>query len=275
MRGSALARHRVTNAFASDKGLNMIVRRSVEFKAAPGSPPVQWCASEGLVAYEAALAAMERRAEAIALGAAGECLWAVEHPALFTAGTSARSQDLLDPEFPIHVAGRGGQYTYHGPGQRVIYVMLDLNRRRRDLRAFVCALEAWVMDALAQCGVVGETRQGRVGVWVQRPDKPAALDGSAAEDKIAAIGIRVRRWVSFHGLAVNVAPNLTHYRGIVPCGISEQHLGVTSFEDLARARGIVAPGMAEFDIALQQKFTGIFGPLDLSDPAGKARLLQL
>ncbi|MBV1707131.1 MAG: lipoyl(octanoyl) transferase LipB [Hyphomicrobiales bacterium] len=244
----------------------MNVRRSIEFKPVAGSAPVQWCVSEGLVAYEPALAAMERRAEAISQGRAPECLWALQHPAMFTAGTSARPQDLLDAEFPVHVAGRGGQYTYHGPGQRVVYVMLDLNRRRRDLRAFVCALESWVIAALAQFDIAGETRSGRVGVWVPRPDKPAAPDGSPAEDKIAAIGIRVRRWVSFHGLAVNVEPNLTHYRGIVPCGISEQHLGVTSLDDLARARGTAAPGMGACDIALQQTFREIFGSLDLQSP---------
>ncbi len=248
----------------------MIVRRSVQFMPTAGSAPVQWCASDGLVPYEAALAAMERRAEAISQGTAAECLWALQHPALYTAGTSARAEDLLNPEFPVHVAGRGGQYTYHGPGQRVVYVMLDLNRRRRDLRAFVCALETWVIVALAQCGVFGETRSGRVGVWVQRPDKPAAPDGSPAEDKIAAIGIRVRRWVSFHGLAVNIVPNLTHYRGIVPCGINEQHFGVTSLDDLARAGATAAPGMAEFDIALQQTFVTIFGPLEQGNTAGQA-----
>ena len=173
---------------------------------------------------------MEARATAIAEGRAAERVWLLEHPPLYTAGTSARDGDLLDARFPVHRTGRGGQFTYHGPGQRVAYVMLDLRRRRPDVRAFVGALERWLIDTLAEFGVVGETREDRVGVWVARPDKPAALDGAAAEDKIAALGIRVRRWVSFHGVAVNVAPDLSHFQGIVPCGIAEAHLGVTSLQ---------------------------------------------
>lgn len=243
----------------------MVVRTPALFATQAAAPPVRWCASQGLVAYATALAAMEQRAEAIAAGTGQECLWALQHPSLFTSGTSARPGDLLDHALPVHVAGRGGQYTYHGPGQRVVYVMLDLSRRRRDLRAFVCALEAWVIAALAHFDVVGEIRAGRVGVWVQRPDKPPAPDGSPAEDKIAAIGIRVRRWVSFHGLSVNVAPNLSHYQGIVPCGINDRHLGVTSLADLAMARGSISPSLADLDVALQQEFVGIFGPLDSSN----------
>lgn len=245
----------------------MVARTSAIFETQAAGLPVQWCASHGLVDYASALAAMEKRAEAIAAGKADECLWALQHSSLYTSGTSARPQDLLDPALPVHVAGRGGQYTYHGPGQRVVYVMLDLNKRRRDLRAFVGALEAWVIAALAEFGVAGEIREGRVGVWVQRPDKPPAPDGSPAEDKIAAIGIRVRRWVSFHGLSVNVAPDLSHYQGIVPCGIFERHLGVTSLADLANARGSRAPSLADMDIALQQKFVGIFGPLEVAQSA--------
>ncbi len=240
--------------------------------AARDGAAVQWLMSPGLTDYETALAAMERRADLIAAGAAGECLWALQHPALYTAGTSARPQDLLTPEFRVYTVGRGGQYTYHGPGQRVVYVMLDLNRRRRDLRAFVASLEAWVIGALATFGLAGETRQNRVGVWVARPDKPLGLDGSPAEDKIAAIGIRVRRWVSFHGLSVNVAPNLSHYQGIVPCGIQERHYGVTSLADLASARGTRAPDMIECDAALQHSFAAIFGPLDLTYASEEAIL---
>ena len=199
-----------------------------EAQPAPALPPIGWTISDGLTAYEDALRFMEARAEAIARGEAGELIWLLEHPPLYTAGTSARPQDLLEPDrFPVHPAGRGGQYTYHGPGQRVVYVMIDVKRRFGDVRAFVCALERIVIATLASFNVRGETRPGRVGVWVRRPEK-----GDDAEDKIAAIGIRLRRWVSFHGLAINVDPDLAHFGGIVPCGISEH--GVTSFEDLGR-----------------------------------------
>ena len=168
-------------------------------------------------------------------------LWICEHPPLYTAGTSARADDLLDPRFPVHATGRGGQYTYHGPGQRVIYVMLDLNRRGRDVRAFVKALEDWVIDALAEFNLRGEIREGRVGVWIARPDKPALPDGTMREDKIAAIGVKLRKWVSFHGISINVEPDLTHYAGIVPCGIKEY--GVTSLVDLG-----LPVSMADVDI---------------------------
>ncbi len=221
----------------------------------PGSPPVEWVVAPGLVGYERAVTEMEARAEAIASGEAAERIWLVEHPPLYTAGTSARSGDLLDARFPVFKTGRGGQYTYHGPGQRVAYVMLDLKRRRPDLRVFVATLEAWLIDTLAAFGVHGETRQDRVGVWVARPDKPSGLNGEPAEDKIAAIGVRVRRWATFHGVALNVAPNLSHFSGIVPCGIGQAHLGVTSLRDLG-----LAATMGEVDAALRAAFERRFGP---------------
>ncbi|MDZ5698219.1 lipoyl(octanoyl) transferase LipB [Chelativorans sp. M5D2P16] len=218
--------------------------------------PVEWRIEPGLTAYEDALAFMEARADAIRAGTAGEMVWLVEHPPLYTAGTSAAPQDLLDTgRFPVHQAGRGGEYTYHGPGQRVAYVMLDLKRRREDVRAFVSALEDWVIATLARFNVRGERRQGRVGVWVVRPDKPPMPDGTPMEDKIAAIGIRLRRWVSFHGIAVNVEPELSHFGGIVPCGISG--FGVTSLVDLG-----LPVTMGDFDVALKAAFEEIFGPAE-------------
>ncbi|HHY51399.1 MAG TPA: lipoyl(octanoyl) transferase LipB [Alphaproteobacteria bacterium] len=196
-----------------------------------------------------ALETMKARAAAIAAGTAPEAVWLLEHPPLYTAGTSAAPSDLLEPgRFPVYEAGRGGQYTYHGPGQRVAYVMLDLRQRGRDVRCFVQGLEGWIIDALAAFNIAGERRDGRIGVWVRRPDR-----GPDREDKIAAIGVRVSRWVSFHGIALNVAPDLGHFGGIVPCGISDQ--GVTSFEDLGR---IVS--MPEVDIALRAAFEHRFGP---------------
>jgi lipoyl(octanoyl) transferase len=225
------------------------------FLPAPGSPPVEWLVSPGLTDYARALAVMESRADAIASGRAPERVWLIEHPPLYTAGTSAKPADLLDARFPVYRAGRGGQFTYHGPGQRVAYVMLDLKRRRPDVRAFVGALEAWLIDALKTFGVAGETRETRVGVWVARPDKPRGIDGSPAEDKIAAIGVRVRRWVSFHGVALNVAPDLAHFQGIVPCGVGEAHYGVTSLGELGRSAS-----MAEVDAALRRAFEARFGP---------------
>ena len=205
---------------------------------------VEWKISEGLTPYETAVAEMETRVAAILDGRADELVWLVEHAPLYTAGTSAKSADLLDARFPVHQVGRGGQYTYHGPGQRLIYVMLDLNRRGRDVRAFVAALEAWVIDALAEFGVRGEIRDGRVGVWVPRPEQPPLPDGTMREDKIAAIGVKLRRWVSFHGISINVEPDLTHYGGIVPCGISGH--GVTSLVDLG-----LPVGMHDLDTALR------------------------
>ena len=225
------------------------------FRALPGSPPVEWRISDGLTDYDVAVAEMEARASAIAEGQADELVWLLEHPPLYTSGTSARPQDLLDARFPVHPTGRGGQFTYHGPGQRVAYVMLDLNRRQRDVRAYVCALEKWIIAALARFNVKGEIREGRVGVWVRRPEKPGGLRGETAEDKVAAIGVRMRRWVSFHGIALNVEPDLSHFSGIVPCGIAESQLGVTSLVDLG-----LPVTMEDVDVALRQSFEEIFGP---------------
>lgn len=215
----------------------------------PGHPSsVGWRVSTGPVDYAEAVAFMEVRAAAIAEGEAGELVWLLEHPPLYTAGTSAKPSDLVMPDrFPVHLAGRGGQYTYHGPGQRVAYVMLNVRRRGGDVRAFVHDLEAWLIDAMATFGVVAETRCDRVGVWVRRPDR-----GAGVEDKIAAIGIRLKRWVSYHGISLNVTPDLEHFSGIVPCGVSAH--GVTSLADL----GIPA-GMAEVDAALRAAFEPRFG----------------
>ncbi|MBJ3778221.1 lipoyl(octanoyl) transferase LipB [Acuticoccus mangrovi] len=208
--------------------------------------PVEWAISDALVDYAAAVAAMEARAEAIAAGKARELVWLVEHPPLYTAGTSAKAEDLMAPDrFPVHKTGRGGQYTYHGPGQRVAYAMLDLRHRGRDVRAYVHGLESWLIDTLAAFNVDGETREDRVGVWVRRPS-------GAGEDKIAAIGVRVRRWVTFHGIALNVEPELEHFAGIVPCGVRGH--GVTSLADLGR---IVT--MEEVDAALRRAFEARFG----------------
>ncbi len=197
----------------------------------------------GLAPYAETLAAMETRVAHIAAGTAAEAIWLLEHPPLYTAGTSTNPADLTDPHrFPVHVAGRGGQYTYHGPGQRVVYVMLDLNKRGRDVRRFVCALEDWIIATLAAFNVRGERRTGRVGVWVVRPDRKGA-GGAPAEDKIAAIGVKLRRWVSFHGISINVEPDLSHFSGIVPCGIKDH--GVTSLVDLG-----LPVTLADLDAAL-------------------------
>jgi lipoyl(octanoyl) transferase len=201
------------------------------------------------VAYEAALAAMTARADAIARGQAGELVWLLEHPALYTAGTSARPAELIEARFPVHTAGRGGQFTYHGPGQRVGYVMLDLKRRVPDVRRFVATIEGWIIGALAVFNVRGERRDDRVGVWVRRPDK-----GDGCEDKIAAIGIRVRQWVTLHGVALNVEPDLSHFSGIVPCGVADPRYGITSLADLG-----VTVSMAEVDMALRAAFAPLFG----------------
>ena len=214
---------------------------------------VEWITSEGLTPYPDALAFMEARATAIAEGRAPECVWLVEHPPLYTAGTSARAEDLVDPgRFDVFEARRGGQYTYHGPGQRVAYVMLDVGARGRDVRCFVRDLERWIIAALAEFGLTGLIRPGRVGVWVQRPEKPTQPDGSPAEDKVAAIGIRLRKWVSFHGISINVEPDLEHFSGIVPCGIT-QH-GVTSLVDLG-----LPVTMDDVDVALRKSFEAVFG----------------
>ncbi len=221
--------------------------------------PVEWRIADGRVAYDDAVAAMEKRAEAIARGEASELVWLVEHPPLYTAGTSSVANDLVGARFPTYRSGRGGQVTYHGPGQRVAYVMLDLTRRRRDVRALVAALERWVIDTLAAFAIRGERRENRVGVWIMRRDKAPGLDGSPAEDKIAAIGIRIRRWVTFHGIAINVEPDLSHYLGIAPCGISAAHLGVTSLADLGH---VVT--MADLDDALRTAFQPIFGAVSIN-----------
>ena len=213
---------------------------------------VEWRVTDTLQDYAEALAWQEARVAAIRAGEAEECVWLLEHPPLLTAGTSAREEDLLEPgRFPVHEAGRGGQYTYHGPGQRVAYAMLDLNRRGRDVRAYVNKLEEWVIRALAEFGVKGERRSDRVGVWVVRPEKPPGPDGAPAEDKVAAIGVRLRRWVAFHGVAINVEPDLTHFGAIVPCGIKGH--GVTSLVDLG-----VPASMSDFDIALKEAFDDVF-----------------
>ncbi len=222
----------------------------------PGAPPVVWQVTPGLTGYAEAVAYMEAQADAIAAGSAPERVWLVEHPPLYTSGTSARAGDLVDARFPVHATGRGGQFTYHGPGQRVAYVMLDLKRRREDVRAYVAALEGWIIATLASFSITGAQREARVGVWVNRPDKPRGLNGEMAEDKIAAIGIRVRRWVTFHGISLNVEPDLTHFSGIVPCGIADAHLGVTSLVDLG-----LPVTMADADAALRAAFEPIFGPL--------------
>ena len=214
---------------------------------------VEWITSSGLTDYAQAVAEMEARADAIRKGTAGEAIWLVEHPPLYTAGTSSNPSDLTDPgRFPVHATRRGGQYTYHGPGQRVAYVMLDVARRGQDVRRFVNDLERWIISALAEFNVQGEIREGRVGVWVSRPDKPALAGGSPREDKIAAIGIRLRKWVSFHGVSINVEPDLTHFDGIVPCGIRDH--GVTSLVDLG-----LPVTMHDLDLALKKTFPGVFG----------------
>jgi lipoyl(octanoyl) transferase len=212
--------------------------------------PANWTIAESYVPYPEALDTMRARAAAIAAGEAGEAIWLLEHPPLYTAGTSAKTADLLSPgRFPVFDAGRGGQYTYHGPGQRVAYVMLDLRERGRDVRCLVQGLENWVIDTLAAFNIKGEKRDGRVGVWVKRPER-----SPFAEDKIAAIGVRVSKWVTFHGISFNVSPDLDHYTGIVPCGISDQ--GVTSLEDLGH---IVA--MEEVDSVMKTAFERHFGPV--------------
>jgi lipoyl(octanoyl) transferase len=219
----------------------------------PGSPPVRWRVTDGLVDYDHAVAEMEREAALIAEGKADELVWLIEHPPLYTAGTSAEEKDLLAPKrFPVFKTGRGGEYTYHGPGQRVVYVMLDLKRRRQDVRAFVSALEAVVIGTLNDMNIRGERREDRVGVWVQRPERPALPGGAMAEDKVAAIGIRLRRWVSFHGFSLNVDPDLEHFTGIVPCGISGY--GVTSLVDLG-----LPVGVTDVDPLIRQNFERVFG----------------
>src|ERR1700757_520554 len=218
--------------------------------AGPPDNVVEWRISDALVGYLDAVAAMEARAADIADGRAGELVWLLEHPPLYTSGTSGKEGDLLDPRFPLFATGRGGQVTYHGPGQRVAYVMLDLKRRRPDVRAYVASLEEWIIRTLSAFNIRGERREDRVGVWVKRPDK-----GDGFEDKIAAIGVRLRRWVSFHGISVNVEPELSHFSAIVPCGIADIRYGVTSLVDLGHP-----VGLTDVDIALRAAFEEIFGP---------------
>ncbi|MBV9260298.1 MAG: lipoyl(octanoyl) transferase LipB [Pseudolabrys sp.] len=210
---------------------------------------VEWRISDGLVDYDEAVTEMDSRASAIARGEAPELVWLLEHPPLYTAGTSAQASEVLDARFPVYQTGRGGQTTYHGPGQRIAYVMLDLKRRGPDVRRYVATLEEWIIRSLAAFNIRGERRDDRIGVWVKRPDK-----GEGREDKIAALGIRVKQWVTLHGIALNVEPDLAHFAGIVPCGIKEQRYGVTSLADL----GLTAT-MAELDLALRQKFEMLFG----------------
>ncbi|MGH6665878.1 MAG: lipoyl(octanoyl) transferase LipB [Pseudolabrys sp.] len=217
--------------------------------APPGSAPVQWRVDDSPVAYEAAVAIMQARAAEIATGNEPEMVWLLEHPPLYTAGTSAKPDELIDARFPVFESGRGGQMTYHGPGQRVAYVMLDLKRRGPDVRRFVASLEEWIIRTLAAFDVHGERRDDRIGVWVRRPEK-----GEGFEDKIAAIGIRVSQWVTLHGMAFNVDPNLAHFAGIVPCGVSEQRYGVTSLADLG-----VHVSMPEVDRVLRREFETLFG----------------
>ena len=222
-----------------------VLPRQPTFKRADDRP-VGWAVSPGLIDYDGAVAAMERHAGAIAAGEADELVWLLEHPPLYSAGVSAKPSDLLQPDrFPVFKSGRGGQYTYHGPGQRVAYVMLDLRARGHDVRAFICALETWIIQALANLGVAAETRTGRVGVWVTH-------SAPSREDKIAAVGVKLRKWISFHGISLNVAPDLDHFAGIVPCGIQDH--GVTSLADLG-----IDTDMAVVDAALARAFHAVFG----------------
>ncbi len=254
-------RQRLTRQTISQGGFNLVkFERCSEKIDAPA--PVFWMRSPGLVSYADAVAAMERRADAIYRDSASEAVWLLEHPPLYTAGTSAKPEDLLIADrLPVFQTGRGGQFTYHGPGQRVAYLMLDLSRRGKDVHQFVRTIERWIIDALAELGVEGTCREGRTGIWVPRPEK-----GPLAEDKIAAIGIRVRRWVSFHGVSINVDPDLGHYEGIVACGVRDQ--GVTSLADLGGKAS-----MEDMDAALAATFPRHFGPksdIGVADAAGLA-----
>ena len=242
-------------------------RNSLPFgmSAADDAADIEWRISEGLLPYDHALAVMEARAAAIAAQEADELAWLVEHPPLYTAGTSAKPDELLQARFPVHVAGRGGQFTYHGPGQRVVYVMLDLRRRGPDVRRFVANLEEWLIRALWRFNIRGERREDRVGVWVRRPDK-----GEGYEDKIAAIGIRLKRWVSLHGIAINVDCDLSHFQGIVPCGVAADRYGVTSLHDLGQLAGL-----AETDVVLRGEFESLFGATRAlsGDPPERRKML--
>jgi len=232
-----------------DQATNTRSAVTIGLLPAPHSAPVEWCVSDALVGYDDALAVMAARAAAIARDEAPELVWLLEHPALYTAGTSAQPAELIEARFPVHRVGRGGQFTYHGPGQRVGYVLLDLKRRAPDLHRFVATLEEWIIRALAHFNVHGERRSDRVGVWVGRPDK-----GQGFEDKVAAIGVRVQRWVSLHGFALNIEPDLSHFAGIVPCGVSDTRYGVTSLAELG-----CAAALPDVDKVLRTEFTPLFG----------------
>src|SRR6202790_2986728 len=220
------------------------------FSRPPDGGAVEWRVSKAPVPYPEAIAAMEARVADIAARQAPELVWLLEHPPLYTSGTSGKDADLLDPRFPLFATGRGGQLTYHGPGQLVAYAMLDLKRRQPDVRAYVAGLEEWIIRTLAAFNIRGERREDRVGVWVSRPDK-----GFGCEDKIAAIGVRLKRWVSFHGIAINVEPDLSHFGAIVPCGVVDPRYGVTSLADLG-----LPVTMEDVDVALRQAFAEVFGP---------------
>ena len=213
---------------------------------------LQWEISEGEVDYDTALEKMDNHVQKMISGETDEKIWLLEHPSLYTAGTSANKKDLVEPDrFPVIKTKRGGQYTYHGPGQRVVYVMLDLNKRGKDIKKFIEKLEAWIILSLAEFNIVGQRRSGRVGIWIERLDKPKNADGLLGEEKIAAIGVRVRKWITFHGLSVNVDPDLSHFQGIVPCGIKEH--GVTSLVDLG-----LPVSMQDLDVALTKSFSKVF-----------------
>ncbi len=231
-----------------DQAATTRVETKIGLLPAEPSLPVDWRVSEGLIGYDEALATMTARAAAIARGEAAELVWLLQHPPLYTAGTSARSDELIEARFPVHNVGRGGQFTYHGPGQRVGYVMLDLKRRAPDVRRFVATLEEWIIRTLARFNVRGERRGDRVGVWVRRPTKE-----QGCEDKIAAIGVRVQRWVTLHGFALNVEPDLSHFAGIVPCGVNDARYGVTSLAALGRSASL-----SDVDAALRGEFTALF-----------------
>ena len=244
------------------------MRGELPLRLAPaaGAQPVEWALSERPVPYARARAVMDERVRAIAAGTAAELVWLLEHPPLYTAGTSARPEELIEARFPVFAAGRGGQFTYHGPGQRVAYVMLDLKRRTPDIRCFVAALEEWIIRTVAAFGVAAERREDRIGAWVARPDK-----GAAHEDKIAAIGVRLRRWISLHGIALNVAPELAHFSAIVPCGVTDPRYGVTSLADLGRPAAMDA-----VDQALRREFERIFGATEnAADPLPQSALHDL
>ena len=213
---------------------------------------VQWEISDGEIGYNTALEKMDNHVQKMISGEADEKIWLLEHPALYTAGTSADKKDLIKPNlFPVFETKRGGQYTYHGPGQRIVYVMLDLNNRGKDIKKFVNNLEAWIIHTLAEFNVIGQSRSGRVGIWVERPDKPKNVDGFIEEEKIAAIGVRLKKWVTLHGLSINVDPDLNNFQGIVPCGIKDH--GVTSLVDLG-----LPVSMADLDVALKKSFSKVF-----------------